>query len=162
MARRLSKRCSRTHTHQHLLGGRAEAASFYSLELITEILRDTRDTADFEDQHLDVEDYALAIAMLPVAPMRDEPKSGVAWATDENVTHETKHWFTELGMDDGRVQDIAMHKQVRPCYRDGYTGDMIPQALVEAAMQDDLDYLNHQVWVGGSPLKRSQVIKRRS
>ena len=35
MVKRLSKRCTRTHDHQPLLGGRAAAAAFYPLPLIT-------------------------------------------------------------------------------------------------------------------------------
>ena len=50
MLERLSRRCSGNHTHQHLSGGRAKAAEDYSIELITEILRGMRDTADAEEK----------------------------------------------------------------------------------------------------------------
>ena len=50
MLKRLSRRCSGKHVHQHLVGGRAKAAEDYSLDLITEILRGMRDTADHEDK----------------------------------------------------------------------------------------------------------------
>ena len=46
MIKRLSRRCSKTHVHQHLVGGRAKAAEEYPLDLICEILRGMRDTAD--------------------------------------------------------------------------------------------------------------------
>lgn len=46
MAARLSKRCSRTHTHEPLLAGKAKAAEDCSDQLILEILRGMRDTED--------------------------------------------------------------------------------------------------------------------
>ena len=46
MLDRLSRRCSGDHVHQHLVGGRAKAAEDYSIELVTEILRGVRATAD--------------------------------------------------------------------------------------------------------------------
>ena len=49
MITRLSKRCGGEHAHQHLVGGRAKHAEDYPLELISEILRGIRDTADHED-----------------------------------------------------------------------------------------------------------------
>ena len=51
----LSKRCSGKHQHQALMGGKAAAAAYYPLDLITEILRGMRNTADFED----VEDNSI-------------------------------------------------------------------------------------------------------
>ena len=45
MISRLSRRCSGTHTHQHLVGGRAAAAAFYPNDLMLEILRGMRDEA---------------------------------------------------------------------------------------------------------------------
>ena len=47
MISRLSRRCSGTHTHQHLVGGRAAAAAFYPNDLMLEILRGMRDEAEF-------------------------------------------------------------------------------------------------------------------
>ena len=49
MLKRLPKRCSKNDVHQQLVGGRAKAAENYPLELITQILRGMRDTADFEE-----------------------------------------------------------------------------------------------------------------
>ena len=49
MIKRLSRRCSKTHVHQQLVGGRAKACEDYSIELVTDILRGMRDTADHEE-----------------------------------------------------------------------------------------------------------------
>ena len=50
MKHQLSRTCDGLHKHQQLVGGRAKEAENYSIELITEILRGMRDTADFEDE----------------------------------------------------------------------------------------------------------------
>ena len=50
MLKRLSRRCQGDHANQHLVGGRAKLAENYPIELITEILRGMRDTADFEEE----------------------------------------------------------------------------------------------------------------
>ena len=57
--------------HQHLVGGRAKAAEDYSLELITEILRGMRDTADFEEDWGDAQDGDLDQAMLTAGLLHD-------------------------------------------------------------------------------------------
>ena len=46
MLDRLRRRCQRDHVHQQLVSGRANAAENYPLELVVEILRGMRDTAD--------------------------------------------------------------------------------------------------------------------
>ena len=59
MLQRLSKRCTRTHEHQQLTGGRAEAAAFYPTDLLLAILRGMRDEADAKhdvDEDVDVTD----------------------------------------------------------------------------------------------------------
>ena len=48
MLERLSTRCDKSHSHQHLVGGRAAAAAYYPAKLISQILRGMRDTADAE------------------------------------------------------------------------------------------------------------------
>ena len=50
MLRRLAKKCTGTHPHQPLMGGRAANAAFYPPGLVLEILRGIRDTADVEWQ----------------------------------------------------------------------------------------------------------------
>ena len=71
MLKRLSQRCRGDHVHQHLVGGRAKAAEDDSLELITEILRGMRDTADFEEDWGDAQDGDLDQAMLTAGLLHD-------------------------------------------------------------------------------------------
>ena len=46
MLARLSQRCDGSHSHQHLVGGKAAAAAYYSPKFISQMLRGMRDTAD--------------------------------------------------------------------------------------------------------------------
>ena len=56
MIRGLSRRCSKDHLHQPLLDGRAKAAEHYPMELVVEILRGIRDTADGKHNDYDDDD----------------------------------------------------------------------------------------------------------
>ena len=56
MLRRLSRRCSGKHKHQHIERGRPAAAALYPLRLITEILRGMRDTTEHQTKHYDDDD----------------------------------------------------------------------------------------------------------
>ena len=71
MLKCLSQRCRGNHVHQHLIGGRANAAQDYSPELIGEILRGMRDTADHEEQWGDANDVELDHAVMAVGLMYD-------------------------------------------------------------------------------------------
>ena len=72
MARRLSKRCSGQHKHQPLLSGRAAAAAFYPLPLITKILRGIRDTADERHPSDDAPSKEIQHAMSRAALLHDQ------------------------------------------------------------------------------------------
>ena len=64
MLKRLSRRCSGKHVHQHLVGGRAKAAEDYSVQLVTDILRGMRDTADHEEEWGDSDGHDIDQAMM--------------------------------------------------------------------------------------------------
>ena len=51
MLARLKRRCTGTHEHQHLDGGRTRAAEIYPPQLVLEILRGMRDTNDHMDNN---------------------------------------------------------------------------------------------------------------
>ena len=72
MLSRLSARCPGNHTHQHLIGSRAADAAFCPPELITNILRGMRNTADAEFK--DVEhDVTMDVAMTCAGALHDLP-----------------------------------------------------------------------------------------
>lgn len=82
---RLSKRCTRTHKHEHLLGGRASQASFYPLPLITEILRGIRDTYDFEHPDSDEHNSRVQMAMNSAGLLHDQQPSVLAALQEETL-----------------------------------------------------------------------------
>ena len=99
MIKRLSRRCSGAHVHQHLVGGRAKAAEDYSLDLISEILRGMRDTADHEEEWGDSLETDLNKAMITSGLMHDVKYSSLAsayrsqdaMARTENLSVKFKH-----------------------------------------------------------------------
>ena len=78
--KRLSTRCSGMHLHQQLVGGRAKACENYPLELITEILKGIRDTADHEEEWGDEEVSTLNSTMMNAALMHDPRFTGLVAA----------------------------------------------------------------------------------
>ena len=76
MLARVSARCPGDHSHQHLMGGRAADAAFYPPELITNILRGMRDTADAECVEVD-HDVDMKVAMASAGSLHDIPACSI-------------------------------------------------------------------------------------
>ena len=101
MQESLSKRCSGTHIHQPLMGGRAAAAAYYPLGLITAILRGIRNTADAEDKG-DPVDPQLVQPMLTAGYVQDEPSQTIISAiTDQDLEREVARQEIEVKYADG-------------------------------------------------------------
>ena len=90
MAKRLSTRCSGQHVHEPLLGGRAAQAAFYPMQLVTEILRGIRDTADAESSGSDGPSKGMRDAMAKVAALHDDPPSVLASLKGEARAREAR------------------------------------------------------------------------
>ena len=75
LIQRLSRRCSGKRVHQPLLGGRARDAEHYPIDLIVEILRGIRDTAD-QCSHVYDEDDAIVAAVQNVNVGLDASQQG--------------------------------------------------------------------------------------
>ena len=129
MSPRLSTRFSKTHAHQHLVGGRAKNAENYPIELIVEILRGMRDTADFEEQWGDETEASLGQAMA-TASLFHSPKfsSLVAAYRAKDLEEETRNMtmkFKYLNGDLGKT-----HLQFKVSYKDEYTCEELPMGHV--------------------------------
>ena len=145
MLERLSRRCSGDHTHQHLSGGRAKAAEDYSIELITEILRGIRDTADAEEKWGDECHEELSIAMIKAGLLHDVKTINVASAyAAEDKMAETKNLTVQLKHADGRTEPTNL--VFKDVYRDEYTHEDLPIEHVKVAMHDELTYFCDKVW----------------
>ena len=138
MAARLSRRCDRSHRHQQLVGGRCANAAFYPLGLIRQIflgMRDTRDVADAIKRNCrEVRDQVHALASSLGPQPSDDPtlatplSSSVPYVNGKNCII--------------KYSD----ENFKPKYVDEYTGEVLDQKLIKAAIIDELDYFNGRVW----------------
>ena len=154
MIRRLSRRCSKTHVHQQLVGGRAKACEDYSIELVTDILRGMRDTADHEEDWGDSNPVDLDVAMVSAGLMHDVKYSSLAAAyRAEDARIETNNMSIKFKYLSGKMDLTKMvFKEV---YKDEYTNEELPLGHVRAAMKEELEYFCDKVWVG-VPLSEAQ------
>ena len=147
MIKRLSRRCSKTHEHQHLVGGRAKAAEDYSLELVTDILRGIRDTADHEEEWGDATEKELESAMVTAGLLHDVKFSSlVAAYRAEDLLVETKNLSVKFKHLNGKANMTNL--TFKDSYKDEYTGEELPMGYVRNAMLDELEYFCDKVWVG--------------
>ena len=138
MVQRLNKRCSKTHSHQPLLAGRAAQAAFYPLHLITEILRGIRDTYDFEHPITDGPSREMRKEMSRVALIHDDQPNLLAALREETLARSNPTRTTLFKHADGTSQKINLHEHFRPRYIDEYTGEALPSAWVQAAIHEEI------------------------
>ena len=145
MLDRLSRRCSGDHVHQHLVGGRAKAAEDYSIELVTEILRGVRDTADAEEKWGDECSEELIASMRTAGVMHDVHDVSVAAAyRSEDLDAATEKLTVKLKYADGRVESTEL--VFKDSYKDEYTNEELPLGHVRRAMHEELVYFCDTVW----------------
>ena len=128
------------------------------MDLLTEILRGMRDTADFEEQDPDdVIPADVAQLMAHAGSMQDIPCDKVLAAIQEaDRDQRTSSRTTKFRHSDGRIQSIDLNKNFKESYRDEYTSEILPHSLLKDAMLDELKYFNDKVWVG-VPLTQAQA-----
>ena len=117
MMARLQTRCDKSHPHQHLVGGRAKDAASYPPELITEILRGIRDTADAE--HVErSESIDLDMAMRRAGCLHDQSaKSLVAAFRAADLSHANAQSTIQFKFLDGRPVTLDLDQH----FKDSYT-----------------------------------------
>ena len=147
MLKRLSKRCSKTHEHQQLQGGRAKACENYPIELITEILRGIRDTADHEEEWGDECVSSLDAKVMSAALLHDMSCSSlVAAYRAKDLEESTANLSVRFKHHNGRIEDVNL--SFKETYKDEYTCEELPIGHVRTAMQEELAYFCDKVWVG--------------
>ena len=152
MLRRLSTRCDKSHTHQHLVGGRAAAAAYYPAKLISQILRGIRDTADAEAKE-DVYSVEMAHAMVSAAMMQDQaPFSLIAAYKESDLAHSNAQRKVLFKYLDGREVSLSLDDNFKPQYKDEYTNEVLPFEAAKDAMLDELQYFCDTVF-RGVPIK---------
>ena len=147
MLKRLSKRCSQTHVHQQLVGGRAKKCEDYPLDLITEILRGIRDTADHEEEWGDELVSALDARVMGAGLLHDVKCSSlVAAYRAQDLKEETQKLSVKFKHRNGNVEEVKL--AFKDSYKDEYTCEELPIGHVRLAMQEELAYFCDKVWVG--------------
>ena len=138
MISQLDRRCDRSHTHQHLTGGRCAEAAFYPLPLIRAILKGIRathvaDKAKEEDRTSKA--YLHAVGSSPTV-------------ASSAVKSEVPHCFVKRFKSGAKVQVDFEDANFKDRYIDEYTGDVLDQGLIKEAMVEELTYFcEKEVWM---------------
>ena len=148
MLKRLSTRCDKSHSHQHLVGGRAAAAAYYPAKLISQILRGMRDTADAEHKEYDLSSD-MRMAMASAAMMHDQaPISLVAAYRESDLAHSNAQRKVIFKYADNREVSLSLDSHFKPQYKDEYTNEILPFEAAKDAMLDELQYFCDLVFRG--------------
>ena len=137
------------HEHQHLVGGRCAAAAFYPLPLVRAILRGIRDTAIFEKKAME-EDKTFMDMVNALSSGNDHSLPEAQLPEIVGPTEEVKR--SKIPRTSGGYLSVS-YDTWKYMYTDEYTGEILPTALVHAAMIDELDYFNENVWQAESKEK---------
>ena len=150
MLKRLSTRCDGSHSHQHLIGGRAAAAAYYPPKLISQILRGMRDTADAA--HVEHEfTPEMSIAMMNAALHHDQPATSlIAAYRESDLAHSNAQRKVIFKYLDGKEVSLSLDGNFKPQYKDEYTNEYLPYEATKDAMLDELHYFCDVVFCGVS------------
>ena len=114
MLKRLSTRCDKSHSHEHLIGGKAAAAAYYPAKLISQILRGIRDTADAEEREPDWTPER-GKEMMAAALVHDQPSLTILAAYRESdlafANSQRKVVFKYV---DGREVSLGLDAHLKP------------------------------------------------
>ena len=122
MLRRLGKKCTGTHPHQHLVAGRAADAAFYPPGLVLEILRGIRDTADQEwSDPVDAHDSDLQRATVCAGLFHDQPTLLASTLQDSHLETKVKNIKVPLHFQDGTSKQVPL--SFKESYSDEYTAE---------------------------------------
>ena len=160
MLKRLNVRCDGGHQHQHLSGGRASAAAFYPMKVVTEIVRGMRDTWDAE--HVDESEVVAqcnyggetgtqnTIVVQsefndPLERTTTELLCALAQEEIEKANRKAESWIPKRGHPSDGFKVTFDDQSFKPQYVDEYTREVIPMHLVI----EELTY-----WNSDPPKKR--------
>ena len=117
------------------------------MDLITQILRGMRDTADAEALPEDYDSIPQLQQTCPSVSLVHDVAPGLR-ATIASGDKEScnKHRFTVVKLQNGDAHRIQMHKHFRDAYTNESTQEHLPRAWVEEAIHEDLEYFNSRVW----------------
>ena len=109
------------------------------MQLVTDILRGMRDTADHEEEWGDSNDAGLDNAMVTANVLHDVKYSSlVAAYRAEDRKVETQHLSVKVKFADGRTSPMKF--EFKDAYRGECTGEGLPKGHVRNAMAEELEY----------------------
>ena len=148
MLSRLSRKCDGSHTHQHLIAGRAAAAAFFYPEaLVQNILRGIRDTRDAEVREAEGHEGALLVQNVHRAgTLHDIPAELDARLQDVDLKHNVENAKLRFRFRDGSSQ--LLNLPWKETYRIEYTSDPLPYNRIRDAMVDEMSVLCDEVLEG--------------
>ena len=128
------------------MGGRAAAAAYYPNELVLNILRGMRDTADLAWRSSHEEDASVMEATAMAGALRNEPTFNLAAAMkDEAVRDAVKKFELTVKFADGSQRTVNPDGHVKDRYLDEYTNEVLPHGHAQAGIVNELQYLLDQV-----------------
>ena len=115
------------------------------MELVSDILRGMRDTADAEEKWGDETTTDVATAMCAAGVFHDIHTTSVAAAyKNEDLDAATQKLTVKVKYADGRT--AATELTFKDTYKDEYTNEQFPLGHVRQAMHDELLYFCEKVW----------------
>ena len=139
MAEGLGRRCDRSHTHQHLVGGRAAEAALDPIPLIRAILKGMRATTDWEACRRSTHDGQTELIHgssfnQGTIPFRSNPSEPVPTS---QITR----------TNGGKVEIDFQDWNFKPRYLDEYTGEVLDPELMREATMEELCFFNDKrIW----------------
>ena len=160
MLSQLDRRCDRSHTHQHLSGGRCAEAAFYPIPLIKEMLRGIRATHDAEN--VAVENHSDKLQYLSTC-MNDKVElcNAIGGSQDEPNSEAVAHTFvSRYGKNGGKLKIEFEDDQFKKKYVDEYTGEILQDNLIREAIVEELSYFCEKRSLDGRGLQQDERIAR--
>ena len=111
-----------------------EKAASRQVQLISKILRAIQDTFEAEHPELDRADIEMAAAMARASCFQDVPGSAPSLLDSPGKSE----WTTHVRMGDDIQRSLGPSEHFKECYKDEYTGEQLPQNLIQDAMLDEV------------------------
>ena len=118
------------------MGGRAAAAAYYPLGLITAILRGMRNTADAEDKG-DSQPPGLIAAMEVAGSVQDAPNASIMAAMkSQDLAKDIAQTELTVKIADGTQRKVRPSGNFKPQYKDEYTGELLPEPTRSSTLRN--------------------------
>ena len=128
--------------------GRGAQATFYPTDLIAEIIRGIRDTADHEhDVDQETVHPSLSTLMSRAGAVHDVHLDPVLAAIQEADRAQLQpSRTTKFRLANGKIQNVNLDHHFKDSYVDEYTREHLDLPLTKDAIVNEMEYFNDGVW----------------